>query len=260
MSVLHAIAENKLALILVSAVVGILLTTIVQKMLSKTARLRYSTNVQRIAVSADDVIFGSARVTLGGIAVRNLYLIELEIENCSSRDFENVDFKVYVEDQTALLNERTSVEGTPYIVPWSDAFKASITVAPGAVVTEAQQKTYRTSRDYRLSVFNRGQLLKLNYLCTRPNDDVQPGLFVGTLLKGARLVRQDQPRILFAVPVHLALYRGLTIVILTTLACSLYLHSVWIAAFLSLVAGLAVIFIGAMEYRAERWLWKLITG
>ena len=85
---LHDIAENKLALIPISAGAGILLTTVVQKILSKTARFRYSTNVQRIAVSADDAIFGSVRVTWGNnTAVRNLYLIELEIENCTSRDF-----------------------------------------------------------------------------------------------------------------------------------------------------------------------------
>jgi len=89
-----------------------------------------------------------------------------------------------------LLNEWTSVEGTPYIVPWSDAFKASVAVAPGATPTDSQQKAYCHSRDYLLKVFNRGQLLRLNYLCTRPNDDILPELFVSTLLKGARMSRQ----------------------------------------------------------------------
>jgi len=258
---LHDILENKLALGLISAVGGIFFATIVQKILCKTARFRYSTNVQRVAVSADDAVFGNVRVTWGNnTAVRNLYIAELEIENCSSRDFENVDVRVYVAPQTLLLNERSSVEGTPYIVPWSDPFKVSIAVAPGAAATEAQQQIYYNSRDYLLKVFNRGQLLRLNYLCTRPNDDVVPELFVSTLLKGTRLSRQDRQRLIYGVTIQIALVRGLIVVTLTVLACGHYLHSVWIGAIVSMIVGLAVIGIGVAEYKMERWVLKLITG
>ncbi|MGH9504190.1 MAG: hypothetical protein ACRD20_15175 [Terriglobales bacterium] len=258
---LYELLENKLTIVLLSAVAGISLTTIAQKILSKTARFRYSTNVQRVAASADDAVFGSVRVTWeNNTPVRNLYIAELEIENCSSRDFENVDFKVYVDPQTLLLNERSSVEGTPYIVPWSDSFKASIVVAPGAAPTELQQRTYYHSRDYLLGVFNRGQLLRLNYLCTRPNDDVSPELLVSTLLKGARLSRQDRQKLFYGVPMQIARYRGLVIVALIILACGHYLHSVWMAAILGMLAGLVVLGIGVVEYKAERWIWRLITG
>jgi hypothetical protein len=258
---LHDILENKLALSLISAVAGIFLTTVVQKLLSKTARFRYSTNVQRVAVSADDAVFGNVRVTWGDSTTdRNLYIVELEIENCSSRDFEDVGFNVYVAPQTILLNERSSVEGTPYIVPWSDAFKNSIAVATGTAPAESQQKIYYHSRDYILKVFNRGQLLRLNYLCTRPNDDVLPELFVGTLLKGARLSRQDRQRLFYGVPIQIAMVRGLAIAGLVVVTCGYYLHSVWVAALVSMITGLTVLGIGVAEYKAERWFWNLIAG
>lgn len=257
---LHDIVENKIALSLISATIGIALTTIVQKFLSKTARFRYSTSVQRVAVSADDAVFGSMRVTWGNSQVRNLYLAELEIENLSSRDFENVEFKVFVEHESILLNERSSVEGTPYIVPWSDAFKASIAVPAGNTPTEAQQKTYYRSRDYFLKVFNRGQLLRFGYLCTRPNDDLQPHVFVSTLLKGARLFRQDRQRMFYGVPNHIVLIRGLILSVLTVLACGYYLHSVWLSATLNMLVGLAVLPIGFAEYMVERWLRKSLAG
>ncbi|HEX3738506.1 MAG TPA: hypothetical protein VHV29_02155 [Terriglobales bacterium] len=252
------ITDNKLALTLIAAVAGILLTTIVQKILSKTVRFRYSTNVQRVAISADDDVFGAVRVTWGNSPMRNLYLAQLEIENGSSQDFENVEFKVYVPNETVLLGERSSIEGTPYIVPWGDAFKASITVANSAAATDAQQKMYHHSRDYLLKVFNRGQLLRLNYLCTRPNDDNKPELFVSTMLKGARMFRHNR-RLFYGVPHNNALVRGLFISALAVLVCGHYLHNVWFAAILCMIVGLMVLPLGVLAYRLERGLRKLIV-
>jgi hypothetical protein len=254
---LSGIADNKLALSLFSAAIGILLTAIVQKILSKTVRFRYSTNVQRIAISADDDVFGAVRVTWSGNDVRNLHMVQLEIENGSSRDFENVDFKVYVAGDTFLLTERSSVEGTPYIVPWSDAYKTSLIVPSGTAPTDAQQKIYYHSRDYLLKVFNRGQLLRFNYLCSRPSDDKQPDVFVSTMLKGARMFRHN--RVLFyGVPRDHAILRGLVICALTIFA-SHYLHNLWAAAILCMIVGLAVLPLGVLEYRLERWIRRFIV-
>lgn len=255
---LSGIADNKLALSLSSAAIGILLGAVVQKILSKTVRFRYSTNVERVAISADDDIFGAVRVTWGGNAVRNLYIVQLEIENGSSRDFANVEFKVYVAGDTFLLTERSSVEGTPYIVPWSDAYKAGITVPPGAAVTDAQQKMYYHSRDYTLKVFNRGQLLRLSYLCSRPQDDKQPDVFVSTMLKGARMVRHNR-KLFYGVPYNRALLRGLIICAVTVLACGRYLHSIWPAAILCMIVGLTVLPIGVLVYRLERGIRNVIV-
>lgn len=252
------ITDNKLALALIASVTGILLTTIVQKILSKTVRFRYSINVQRVAISANDDVFGAVHVTWGSNPMRNLYLAQLEIENGSSRDFENVEFKVYVANETVLLGERSSVEGTPYIVPWSDAFKASITVANGAAATDEQQKIYHHSRDYLLKVFNRGQIVRCNYLCTRPNDDTQPELFVSTMLKGARMFRHNR-RLFYGVPHNHALVRGLFLSALAVFACGHYLHNLWLAAILCMIVGLMVLPLGVLEYRIERGLRKLIV-
>jgi hypothetical protein len=52
---------------------GVLITFIVTKVTGKTARLRYSTRVERVALAADDPIFGSVRITWRNSDVRNLY-------------------------------------------------------------------------------------------------------------------------------------------------------------------------------------------
>jgi len=255
---LSDIAANKLALSLVSAALGIFLTTVAQKILSKTVRFRYSTNVQRVAISANDDVFGAVQVTWGNNAVRNLFMAQLEIENGSSRDFENVEFEVYVPHDTFLLSERSSVEGTPYIVPWSDAFQKSIFVPHGQLPTDVQQKTYYHTRDYLLKVFNRGQLLRLSYLCTRPKDDSQPELFVSTLLKGARMFRHNR-KLFYGVPHNHALLRGLLICVVTVFASGYYLHKPWAVSVLCMIVGLMVLPIGVLVYRLERGIRRFIV-
>jgi hypothetical protein len=124
----------------------------------------------------------------------------VEIENSSNQDFENVVFKIYTAQETNLLTERTFVVNTPDIVHLSAEYKASIAAAADGEPTAAQWFTYYHSREYRVPVFNRGQLLRLEYLCTRPNDDVPPGVFVSTQLKGAKLNYQTRFNLVLGVP------------------------------------------------------------
>ena len=257
---LHDLGQNTLALSVISLIAGALITTITQKIASKTVRLRYSTNIWRVGTASDDPIFGAARVTWQNNPVRNLYTAELEIENSSNRDFENVDLKAYAGNDTFLLSERSSVEGTPYIVPWSQEFKDRMAVAPDAVPTQAQWDFYYHQRDYQLKVFNRGQLIRITYLCTRPNDDRPPEIFVSTLLKGARLIYQQRQALYYGVPSPVALLRGLMMSALAVVGCALFVRRVWLAAVLSLVVGLAVLPIGAATYKLERWLRNKIAG
>lgn len=192
--------------------------------------------------------------------MRNLHIVFVEVENTSSRDFENVDLKVYTGSETVLLNERSSVVGTPYIVDWSQHFKASLVVAPGAMPTANQWDIYNHSREYRLPVLNRGQLLQFSYLCTRPLDDAPPAVFVATQLKGAKLKYQVRSNLVLSVPVQVALSRGLVIAAAVVVASGLSLRNVWAASGISMAVGLFAQLVGALEYKAERWLRNLITG
>jgi len=252
--------RSQLAVSLISLAIGALITMVMTRLLGKTARLRYSTRTDRLAIAADDPIFGSLRVSWQNQAMRNLHMASVEIENTSTRDFENVEFKVYTANETFLLNERTSVVGTPYIVNWSDAFRTSLAVAPGASLSDAQWNIYYHSREYRVPVLNRGQVLQLSYLCTRPNDDAIPAVFVSTQLKGATLKYQFRSNLVLGVPVQLAIGRGLVVASLVVVACALSLRSVWVASGISLVAGLCALLLGAVEYKAERWLRRLLAG
>lgn len=245
---------------IISLLVGAFITALATRLHAKTKRLRYSTRVDRLALSADDPIFGSVRILWGDQPVRNLYMAEVQVENCSNQDFEDVVFKVYTANETFLLNERTYIIGSPDIVYWSPEFKARLAVGQGLQPTPEQSFSYYHSREYRVPVFNRRQLLQFNYLCTRPNDDQQPGVFVSTHLKGAKLRHQVRANLVLGIPIQLVIVRGLVIAALTFAVCGLWLRNVWLASGISMVAGLFAQHIGAAEYKVERWVWTLISG
>jgi len=252
--------NSTLGVSIASLLIGALITTFIGKIHGKTVRFRYSTRTDRVGLAADDPIFGSVRISWRAQPMRNLHMVSVEIENASTRDFENVDFKIYTGNDTVLLNEQTSVVGTPYIVRWSDEFRATLAVAPGAVPTGAQFNIYNHAREYRIPVFNRGQLLELTYLCTRPGDDAQPTVFVSTQLKGAKLWRQIRANLVLGVPVQVAVVRGLVVAVLAIMICGFMLRNVWAASSISMVIGLFGQLIGAAQYKGERWFMKLIAG
>jgi hypothetical protein len=72
-------------------IAGSLVTALGTKLYGKTKRLRFSTTMVRIALAANDDIFGSVRVSWREQDVRKLYLASVEVENASGTDFESVD-------------------------------------------------------------------------------------------------------------------------------------------------------------------------
>ncbi len=238
--------SNTLAVSMLSLLAGALITTIATKIHAKTAVFRYSTRVERVALAADDRVFGTVRVSWHDQNVRNLYLVSVEIENASTRDFENVPLKVYPSGSTIMLNERTAVVNTPYIVKWAPEFAATLVVAPGGTLSEGQWNVYNHSREYLVPVFNRGQVLELSYLCTRPDDDEAPYVFVSTQLKGVVLKPQVRSNFVLGVPVQVTLPRGLMVATVAIVLCTLWLKTVWVASLIGVVVGLFAQFVGAL--------------
>jgi hypothetical protein len=152
------------------------------------------------------------------------------------------------------------VEGTPNIVQWSDAYKASLIVPQGQEATPAQWNSYNHRREYHLPVFNRGQTLKFNYLCTRPNDDNVPGVFIDTQLKGAKLKYQARLNFVMGVPIQIAALRGLLISLVVLGLSAWKLHQIWATAAICMIVGLFAQALGAVEYKCERWLRNLVIG
>ncbi|MEQ1575063.1 MAG: hypothetical protein ABL993_12535 [Vicinamibacterales bacterium] len=85
-------------------------------------------------------------------------------------------------------------------------------------------------------------------------------MFVSTQLKGATVRLQTRSNFVLGVPVQVTLPRGLAVAGLVMVRCTLWLSQVWLASVVGVVVGLFAQFVGALVYKSERWLRRLIAG
>lgn len=251
--------KDPLSVSLISLVFGSLFTYIVTKIRNKSGVFKYAVQVNHIALSVEDPVFGNVKVSWRDTEVRNLFAAVIDVENTSSRDYESVNFKVYTTDDTQLLNEKAEIVDAPYAVGWSDDYMKKVAVPEGGTPTDAQNKMFYHSREYIVPVLNRGQKLQFTYLCTKFNDQ-HPEVCLSTLTRGVKLKYQDNLNCTIGVPVKVATMRGLVISVLVVIGLGLIATNVWLTASISMLVGLCAQFLGAVEYRAERFIINLITG
>ena len=126
--------QNRLVVALIACAVGAVLTLLTQRFLKKRGLFTYFVWHNRVAVSSEDAIFGSVRVTWNNNPVANLYSSTIELRNESLNDYENVIVRVFTND-TILLTERTEIVGTTRFLEWTEAFVRSLAVLPGTQPT-----------------------------------------------------------------------------------------------------------------------------
>jgi hypothetical protein len=225
---------------------------------SKTKRIQYTVAHNRIALSADDPVFGSVRVMWQGNEMRVLYTSHVRIENSSFKDFTNVSFTIFCGEGNQLLGERTGITGTGQIVEWSDQFRRDMTVPTGQSPTQAQIDRFRRERQYSISVLNRGQVLEFNYLVSVDRADRNPVLVVDMLYPGVSLEFQVMQQLVHGVPVSVALKLGLLLCFVVVGLSSYFVAEAWVAGLLCVIVGLFAQSLGAMVFKAFDWLRLLL--
>lgn len=245
-------------------IIGAVVTIIIGKLREKTASFYYTPQTTRIGITADDEIYGSMRVFWRDQEMNNLHLSSIEVENRSFRDFENVKFKVYCEKETEMLTERTGIVDTPYVADHSDDFKDRVKQASAPDSEQSVMDILAHQREYNIPVFNRGQKVIFQYLCTRPNDQESAHIFVDCNTKGVRMKKAKVPSVLvtdlFGTPIYIALVRGLIIVVVVYILCGLLIENVWVSSAIAMLSGLMAQLFGAVWYRAERAVLHAIAG
>lgn len=264
MNELDKIFDNQIFVSVLLLVIGAIVTFVFTKLSSKTGTLRYFVSSNKVGMSADDQVFGSVRLAWQGHEVRNLHLCTIQVENTSSKDYENIQFKVYSGQETILLNQRTEVVDAPYIIPWEENYHARLHVPDGEQATQEQLDEYNHNREYRLPVLNRGQILRFSFLCTNPNDDNEPGVYISTSSKGVRLKRQQLPYLIlnpiFGVPIPAAIFRALIISVFVVVATGSWIENIWVAASICMFVGLTGQVFGAIAYKIEKTIKNMVAG
>ena len=244
------ILENKLILSAISLVGGIFLKTLIDKILNKTKTIYYDVNIEKIALSNNDPIFGNIKVEWNGAPVNNLFNTVIEIENTTSVDYKEIDLKVWSGQDTLLLNEKTHMLSTTRNIDWSESFKKEILVPNGEQATDAQINTYRHERRYTIPVFNRGQKLQFIYLSTLLNDEINNYIWIEMIYPGLQLKQRFVTNKIHNVLVSDAILWGLLASIITAIIAPLYLENIWLIAVLCTIVGLFAQSIGAYIFKS----------
>lgn len=246
---IQQLADSKSVISLVSLVGGGLLGNLIAVLRNRVKTLEYTVTHDRIGLSADDAVFGSIRVTWQHHEVTNLFSSTVTLDNQTTKDFANLNIKVYTGD-TLLLAERTEIADSAYGLRWTDEFQKALHVEPGSQPTDAQFKTYHHSREYNIPVLNRGKRAVFRFLTTVPNATVAPSVWLDLLHTGVRVqFRPTLPRV-HGVPVRVAASLGLIGCLVALVASSVFLTEPWAVGLVCLLVGLFAQSIGAFIYRA----------
>lgn len=253
-----AVFDSKLLLALVTGVVSVFVTLLTQHVLNRRARFRYFVMHDRVGLSADDIIFGSVRVTWNGNAVANLYSSTIELVNESMRDFENVVIRVYTAD-TILLTQQTEIVGTTHILDWTSEYSQQMHVAEEQEPTPQQFNLYSSQRDYLAPIMNRGQVVRLTFL-NAAKEQTQPTLWLDILHKGVKLKFGVAQKQILGVAQPMAALVGSLLGVLVIGVIVVFIHSVWLASIIALVYGLFAQIPGAYAIRAMRSIQRFFGG
>ena len=244
------ILSNEYFLIAVSGTAGIVLSWITQRILNKRGIFSYYVSHNTVGASSEDPIFGNVRVTWNDNPIANLYFSTIEVKNESLNDYENVCISVFTDD-TILLSEFTSIVDTPYILEWSDEYREKLHVPPGQNPNQNQIDIYNYQREYVIPVFNRGQVVRLNYLnasCTK----VGPHIWMSANMKGVVVKFKVPTQLFIGVPVQHAGIAGLISGFVAITVIVSYVTTPWVIALLALVYGLIAQLPGALLVRGLR--------
>ena len=243
--------SNKYLLILVSGVAGALLSWVTQHVLNKRGKFSYCVTHSKVGASTADPIFGNVSVSWNGNPIANLFFSTLELTNESLDDYEYVRITISTSD-TWLLSESTNIAGTPYTLKWSDDYQRELQVEPGGTATQQQHNTYMSRREYVIPVFNRGQVVTMNYL-NAAHTEAMPHLLMSANVKGAVLKYRMPSQQILGVPIQHAALAGTISGLAAMVPLVFLVGNPWVIASLALIYGLGAQFPGALLVKGLRF-------
>lgn len=241
------------------ALIGFLFSSVIAFLRARIRLLEYSVSHLRIGVSAEDVTFGNVSVTWRGMPVANLFLSTVTVENNTSRDYTDLQFKVYTDSATSLLTERPQIVGSTYTPAYTPDFLRIIEVRAGETATAEQTQIFTHRREYSIPVLNRGQRIELIYLSNVNVPNRDPGVFMDMLQEGVILrLQSNEPRV-HGVPTKRALQIGLLVCLAAVVILGLWPLNSWVAPMVAVGVGLYAQIIGALLYRFGRTIGQVLV-
>lgn len=237
---------------------GAVVTALVAYLRNQLRIVDYRVNHSRLAFSSEDAVFGVVKVSWDGVALPNLFLSEVVVENCSGQDLKDLEFKVFTGEETLLLSEKPELVGSAFPIDRPEGFKKVLYVPPGAEPTKEQMDIYRHQREYRLSVFNRGDKVIARFLTTVMPGAAGPSVWVDSRHCGVKVRFRPAEQEVHAAPLRWAIRLGLATSVVVLLLCWWLINKAWISATVCMVVGLFAQLVGAWIYHGLRFVKAIV--
>ena len=253
------IIESKLFIAIVAVIFGSLLTIFTQLFLNKRGIFSYYVFHNRIAQSAEDIIYGSVRVTWNGSPISNLYISAVELINNSLKDYESVIVRIFT-NNTTLLTQKTYIIGRrTRSIDFTEDYKSKIAVKEGNKPTAEQLKLFCSQRDYFIPIMNRGQILRFEFLNSALPKQ-QPTIWVDVLHKGVKCKFKKAKNMIFGIPQNEAAITGTIVGLIAIISIIIFINSVLVSAVLSFIIGLIAVIPGAYVVKILRKIRDMLAG
>lgn len=252
-----ALIDNKLLLAVVSLIGGAIIVIVTQFLLNKRGLFTYYVTHSRVGISADDVEYGSVKVTWNDNPIAHLYLSTIVLVNKCMKDYDSVEVQVYT-NNTKLLTETTAIIGTPKIIHLTEEYKEKLTIPAGSEPTEEQAQIYFRQRDYIVPTMNRGQEVKFQFLNSAHSEE-QPAIYLDILHKGVVCKYQTHEIQIYGVSQTKAALVGTVVCLMTVAIIINNVEDITQVALASFFLGLIAVIPGAYIIKLYHMFYKLLA-
>lgn len=216
----------------------------------------------RIAQAGGDARFGTIQVLFNNVAVQNVFLTTVTVENASSKDLKDLDLDAFFADGTMIKGTAARVVGSANELMLSPAlterFRRAMTLKPEDANYVKEWDFLQKNRSFRVPTLNRGGSVTIPMVVEAPPGRPNPVVGMASDALGVRLQMHPPNPKLWGVNLGLAIVVGLIIGAVLAAAIS-YLD--WSPLPISLVAfltGATCSMLGALVVRLFRACMKLL--
>lgn len=252
-----ALLENKLLFGVVTSISGVIIGVVAKSLLNKRGLFSYYVTHDRVGISADDVAYGSVKVTWNDNPIAHLYLSTIVLVNKCMKDYDSVEVQVYT-NNTNLLTETTSIIGTPKIIHQTEKYREKLTIPVGSEPTKVQSQIYFREREYIVPTMNRGQEVKFQFLNSAHSEE-QPAIYLDILHKGVVCKYQTPETQILGVSQTKAALVGTIVCLITVAIIIFHIEDITQVALYSFFLGLLAVIPGAYIIKLYHMFHKLLA-
>ena len=239
------------------SVVGALATHLWTRYRNRIVRLRWTVQLQRIAVASDDAGWGRVQILYDGNPMNNLHSATVQVQNTSSRDLANVRISLRAIEGTVVLRSVGYISGSFQAFPYAPDYAKIISDAATRQLTPQEYQVWSPRADFDAPVLNRGTVAEFTLLLGR-NDYASPEVAVYCDHLGVALLHKPLEEETWGVRDDLAAGAGLLVGALGTAALILWGASKLLIGAVAFLAGALALFVGAGVVRLTRSIANLV--